>query len=66
LLSGCYPDAIFGIKIAAERRVAKIFGCLAAAVELLNRVCAAKSGLAAAVEMVSAGKPDLHPAKTVF
>jgi hypothetical protein len=35
---GCYPDAIFGIRIAAERRVAKFFGCLAAAVELLNLV----------------------------
>jgi hypothetical protein len=48
----CYPDAEFGIRIAAERRAAKIFECLAAPVELLNRVCAAKIGLAAAVEMV--------------
>jgi hypothetical protein len=43
----CYPDAKFGIGIAAERRVAKNFECLAAPVELLNRVCAAKIGLAA-------------------
>jgi hypothetical protein len=32
----CYPDSIFGIRIAAKRRVAKIFECLAAPVELLN------------------------------
>jgi hypothetical protein len=31
-----YPDSIFGIGIAAERRVAKIFECLAAPVELPN------------------------------
>jgi hypothetical protein len=39
---GCYPDAILGIRIAAKRQVAKIIGCVAATVELLNWGCTGK------------------------